>query len=186
MTATDTKVVISYKLVEVEDNGISEGDQIAVKRLYKDLHPAMAFLYPAVSPESDSYFHHGVYLDEKDKKVAHFYGENKANAKPQSCGILRFINGAVQGKLYRVDYDNLDLVRSEKDTLRRANEAIENPGRWPEYHIFNNNCESFATWLKTGVMKSAQAIAAITKIVELASTVAAVAGSIGAGIGASR
>ena len=67
--------------------------------------------------------------------MAHPSGENKADAKPRSCDILEFHRGSMDKKLYRVDYDNPALVRSNEDTLRRANEAIENPRCWPAYQI---------------------------------------------------
>jgi hypothetical protein len=41
--------------------------------------------------------------------------------------------------------------------------VVKNPKAWPGYQIRKNNCESFATWLKTGEILSAQATEA-TKV----------------------
>ena len=169
MDAIDSVKPISYTLTAVPGSSdLTPGTQIAVRRLLKELHPALKFLYPLVSSD-EYYFHHGVYLGECT--VAHFSGNNKDDAKPRRCDILEFIRGSEGSIIYRVDYDNPALVRPTKDTLRRANEAIDNPDSWKEFEIILNNCESFATWLKTGVKKSAQAKAVISKIVELASAV---------------
>ena len=97
--------------------------------------------------------------------MAHFSGTSKADAKPRSCDIFEFIRGSVGEKLYRVVYHDPNLVMSTEVTLQRAKEAIENPDSWKEFEINVNNWESFATWLKTGVKKSAQAKAGISEIV---------------------
>ena len=45
MEATDSKVDISYELVEVAKiSDLTPGTQIAVKGSYKDLHPILKFL----------------------------------------------------------------------------------------------------------------------------------------------
>ena len=169
MDAKDSKLNISYTLVEVAKiSDLTPGTQIAAKGSYKNLNPALAFFYPLFS-DDEHYYHHGVYLGECN--VAHFAGENKLDAKPRSCDILEFMRASVDGKLYRVQYDNPALVRSIKDTLYYANEAIQDPGSWPGYQLIKNNCESFATWLKTGIKMSAQATAAISKVISLVSDV---------------
>ena len=146
---------------------MSPGTQIAVKGSYKNLHPTLAFFYPLFSSD-ENYYHHGVYLGKN--KVAHFSGINKADAKTRSCDILEFMKGAVDGMLYRVEYDDPALVISTENTLRYANEAIENPVNWPGYQLIKNTCESFATWLKTGIKESAQAV--ISRVIRLTSPAA--------------
>ena len=160
----------SYTLFEVAKCGdLTPRTQIAVKSLYENLHPSLKYLYPMINSDK-YYFHHGVYLGHCE--VAHFSGKNKTDAKPRRCDILEFIRGSVGEKLYQVVYDDPTLERSTEETLRDAEKAIENPGCWPVYQIVKNNCESFATWLKTGKKKSAQATAVITKIVDLTFDVA--------------
>ena len=157
-----------YEVAKIGD--VTPGTQIAVRGSYKNLHPSLAFFYPLFSSD-EYYFHHGVYLGECT--VAHFSGENKTDAKPRSCDILEFIRGTtVDGKLYQVDYHDPDVVMPIEKTLHRAKEAIENPGCWPGYQIIENNCESFATWLKTGMKISAQATEATCNIVDLTSIAA--------------
>ena len=176
-----------YTLVEVEGiSNVTPGTQIAVKGSFENLHPSLKFFYPMFSSD-EYYYHHGVYLGEC--KVAHFSGENKADAKPRSCDILQFMKGAVDQKLYRVEYDNPDLVISIKATLDYAKKVIASPSQWPGYSLIANNCESFATWLKTGKKISAQAFRAVIKVIPFAIPLAigsAVSGPIGAsGLGAS-
>ena len=96
MDATDSKVDISYELVEVAKiSDLTPGTQIAVKGSYKDLHPILKFLYPLFSSD-EYYFHHGVYLGECT--VAHFSGTKKTDAKPRRCDIFEFIRGSVGEK----------------------------------------------------------------------------------------
>ena len=154
-----------YTLYEVDEiSNLDPGTQIAVKGSFKNLHPSLKFFYPLFS-FGEFYYHHGVYLGEC--KVVHFSGENKADAKPRSCDIYKFWKSAVDQKLYRVEYDNPDLVVSIKATLDYAKKVIESPSVWPGYSIIANNCESFATWLKTGKKISAQAARAFIKVILL-------------------
>ena len=177
MDATNSTVDTSYTLVEVKQfKKLPPGTQIAIKGSFENLDPTLAYFYPLFSSDK-YYYHHGVCL--KDEKVAHFSGENKADAKPRRCYLLEFSNGAVDKKLYRVDYNNPASEMPIDDTLRRANEAIENPQRWPGYQLLNNNCETFATWLKTGVKTSAQATAATSQIVDHAAAATATAAAVG-------
>ena len=167
--------ILSYTLYEVEGiSNLTSGKQIAVKGSFENLHPSLKFFYPLFSSD-EYYYHHGVYLG--GDKVAHFSGENKADAKPCSCDILQFMKGAVDQKLYQVEYHNPDLVISIETTLDNAKKAIANPFEWPGYNVIANNCESFATWLKTGKKISAQAVRAVIEVIPLAIHVA---------IGASR
>lgn len=95
---------LKYKIIEVEEiDNLTPGTQIAVKRLYKDLHPSFKYFYPLFSTDGH-YYHHGVCL--KKLKVVHFYGENKDDAKPRISGLLQFMKGAVEGILYRIEYED--------------------------------------------------------------------------------
>lgn len=156
----------AYTLVEIEEiSDLTPGTQIAVKGSFKNLHSSLKFFYPLFSP-NEYYYHHGVYLGEC--KVAHFSGENKADAKPRSSDILQFMRGAVDQKLYRVEYHNPHLLIPIQATLDFAEKVIEHPSVWPGYSLVKNNCESFATWLKTGEKISAQAVRAANKVIPLA------------------
>ncbi len=149
----------SYTLVEVDEiSNLPSGTQIAVKGSFKNLNSSLAFFYPLFS-RNEYYYHHGVYLGHC--KVAHFSGENKADAKPRSCDILQFMNASVDRKLYQVKYNKPDSLVSVEATLKFADAVLKNPTVWPGYQIVENNCESFATWLKTGKSLSAQATEAI-------------------------
>ena len=171
----------TYTLVEVEGiSNLTPGTQIAVKGSFENLHPSLKFFYPLFSSD-EYYYHHGVYLG--GCKVAHFYGENKADAKPRSCDILQFMRGAVDQKLYRVEYDNPDLLLSINATLDYAKKVLASPSQWPGYSLIANNCESFAIWLKTGKKISAQAFRAVIKVIPLAIPLAI--GSTSVSIGAS-
>ena len=154
----------AYNLVEVEEISLCPATQIAVKRSFGNLHLSSGFFYPLFSSDG-FYYHHGVYLE--DKRVAHFSGENKADATPRICKMVEFMEGAVDKKLYRVDYDHSDLLPTEI-TLDKAKTVIASPSEWPKYNVITNNCESFATWLKTGEKISAQAIEAIIQVNRLA------------------
>lgn len=57
---------------------------------------------------------------------------------------------------------------------------MQDPSVWSGYNLIRNNCETFATWLKTGRKISAQAIEAVEKGASSAS--AAVTGSILLGV----
>ena len=70
----------------------------------------------AFSPENN-YYHHGVYLgDQLEGKcqVLHFSGADKDDAKPRICDILEFFKGAMDDKVYRVDYENIPALPVEQ------------------------------------------------------------------------
>ena len=153
-----------YELVEVEASNVFPATQIAVKRPFGSLHPSSGFFYPLFSSD-EFYYHHGVYLG--GDRVAHFSGENKADATPRICEMVEFMDGAVDEKLYRARYDNHNLLLPVKTTLDKVRKVIASP-EWPKYNVITNNCESFATWLMTGIAISAQAYDAVIEVNRLA------------------
>lgn len=164
-TTTVTVAMLSYTLVEINEIGnLPPGTQIAVKGSYGNMHPSLAIYYPLFSSE-EYYYHHGVYLG--NCKVAHFSGENKMDAKPRECDIYKFWKGAEDGKLYHVKYNDTVETLPVQETLKRAREILNQPSKWPGFQLIKNNCESFATWLKTGIKRSAQATKAMIKIIPL-------------------
>ena len=174
---------IEYKLVEIEELGkLLAGTQIAVKSLFQNLHPSLELFYPLLSSEQ-YYYHHGVYFG--DYKVAHFSGQDKTRAKPRECDIFRFSNSAVDGKLYKVEYEDPTQLLPVEETLEKAKVALAKPTEWPGYQIVSNNCESFATWLMTGKERSAQAMGAFGRVIKIVSAAGVVlsAGLAGSSLG---
>ena len=159
------------KVEEVQLGDLKTGDQIAVMGQVADLHPS---LLPFMDHTNGVYFHHGIF-DKEKLEVIDFHGDTKANAKPKRRPILEFVAGRPQ--LYRVVHENCLPVET---TMKMANEAAEKPSYWPGYDLITNNCETFATYLKTGTKHSAQASAALFNLLckaAAAVTVAVVAGS---------
>ena len=138
------------EVVQLSD--LNTGDQVAVMGQVEDLHPS---LRPFMDHTNGVYFHHGIF-DRETLEVIDFHGDNKANAKPKRRPILEFVAG--RPHLYRVIHEECLPVET---TMEMANEAAEEPSRWPGYNLIRNNCETFATYLKTGIKHSAQASAAL-------------------------
>jgi hypothetical protein len=153
---------VSYKFVEVDKVGnLHAGTQIAVKKSAESLHSSFRFFYPFLS-KVRYYYHHGVYLGQCN--VVHFAGQNRDDAKPRKSDIFQFWKGAVDGKLCRVQYNDPSVLYSTEVTLALANQVLTRPEKWPGFQLANYNCESFATWLKTGENRSAQLIKAIVPL----------------------
>ncbi|CAB3992783.1 Hypothetical predicted protein [Paramuricea clavata] len=151
---------MEYKLAEIHEiSTLSPATQIAVRGLYANINPSLASLYPLFSSEK-YYYHHGVYLG--NGKVAHIAGENKADAKPCICDLHQFWKGALDGKLYRVEFHSSVEILPVEKTLTKAQEVLADPSKWPGYQLHNNNCETFATWLTTGIHRSAQVTQAVS------------------------
>ena len=136
---------------------LQPGDQIATRSLSGNLHPSLQYLCHAIN-SNNYYYHHGVYLG--NLQVIHFYGETSADARPCRIGLWQFIQRGENNELYRVDHEGQVLPVNE--TLKTAEEVLvkdESNGeeRWPKFNIICNNCESLASWLKTGRQVSYQA-----------------------------
>ena len=151
------------RIESVQLGDLKTGDQIAVMGQVADLHPS---LLPLMDHTDGKYFHHGIF-DKEKLEVIDFHGDNKANAKPKRRPILEFMAGRTQ--LYRVVYENCLPVET---TMEMANEAAERPSDWPGYDLIRNNCETFATYLKTRNRYSAQASAALLNLLCDAASVA--------------
>ena len=104
-----------------------------------------------------------MYLGEED--VIHFSGNNK-DAKPRTCKILEFFEGAQDRKIYKVEYDQNVNRRPQKETLSLAENVLRNPDGWPKYNVIANNCESFACWLTMGIEVSAQSIKGVVNVLK--------------------
>ena len=134
---------------------LKTGDQIAVEGNVDDLNPSLLLV---MDHTNGKYFHHGIF-DKENLEVIDFHGDTKANAKPKRRPILEFVAGRSQ--IYRVVYEDCLPVET---TMKMANEAAEKPSYWPGYDLISNNCETFATYLKTGKKYSEQASKALLNL----------------------
>ena len=148
---------MNYNPITPDD--VVEGDQIAVKRLCAKLDPLLKHACDVVVGKY--YWHHGVYLGNGE--VIHLYAvEGKADAKIRKCTINRFTSG-YDDEIYRVEHQDT-AVLSVDQTLEKAREVWAKRRNWRKYHLVRYNCETFATWLKTGIERSTQAEKAIRYI----------------------
>ena len=98
--------------------------------------------------------------------MIHFSGrtkKKKSTTSVTSCTLEEFSNGyQVRLVAYNVSYATEKAKkratshkeRSDSATivLERARYYLNHPNEWPEYDIFDNNCEHFAFFCKTGSM----------------------------------
>ena len=129
------------------------GDQIAVMGNVVDLNPS---LLQFMRHTNGTYFHHGI-LD-KENKVIDFHGHKKFSAKPKRRDISEFLAG--RSLLYRVIQEKCLPVET---TMKMAHDAVQPWSLYPVYDLLLNNCETFATYLKTGIKHSAQASEAVSR-----------------------
>lgn len=50
------------------------------------------------------------------------------------------------------------------ETMQMAENAVAMQNSWPSYDLIKNDCETFATYLKTGKLCSMQALDAVKKL----------------------
>lgn len=126
---------------------LNTGDQIAVEQDCSKLSPLLCPFLP-----NGKYGHHGIFYRENSSAIViEFWAEtgNKDDARVQTRSIREFLGNSRQ--LYRVVHEHYLPV---KETMKLAEEALK-LGR-PRYNLLFNNCETFATYLKTGVGHSQQ------------------------------
>jgi len=143
------------RCVKVKLGDLKHGDQIAVMGNVANLSQ---LLRPLMTLIGQTYYHHGIY-DKENMAVYHFTGVDKANAKPQKSDFTDFFAGHTQ--LYRVEYEDNEQCLPVHEVMKRAEDAVNRSSTWPGYHLIKNNCESFATYLKTGKAYSKQALDAL-------------------------
>lgn len=92
------------------------------------------------------YTHHGVYVG--GGWVVHFDGgpESKFGSRIRCCTLATFADGG-----------DVEVVRHRRslpptEVVARAEGSIGDA----DYHLFDNNCEHFATWCVTGHARSKQ------------------------------
>lgn len=151
------QIVEEPKVLPVHQNMLENGDQIAVRGLVKDLSP---WLVPIMAHTDGTdgtdgtYLHHGIYLKE-EMNVIEFQGEDKKSAKPKIRSLTKFVAGSVDAEIYRVQHKKSDCLPVD-ETIRLGREAVRKAGSWERYNLIFNNCETFATFLKTGKEMSMQ------------------------------
>ena len=163
------------KIEEVKLKGLNNGDQIAVMGNVIDLNP---LLLPFTVRTNHTYLHHGIFDKENftiacesgrsaerrlysqaNLTVIEFHGDTKANARPKRRDFTEFFAGHT--KLYRVVYEDGEKCLPVDETIQMEEKAIEQRSFWPAYDLIKNNCESFATYLKTGKASSKQVLEAL-------------------------
>ena len=130
------------------------GTHIAFKTRFENLRGILGFLYPFLKAEK-YFYHHGVCISKRE--VIDFSANDKGKVKPHRCDIAEFMKGSVDRILYRVEYDNTVTTLSIQETLKKAEAVLKSPETHQPFHIIENNCESFAHWLKTDKRWSTQA-----------------------------
>ena len=141
--------MLRIEIVQLGD--LKTGDKIAVMGEVADLHSS---LLPLMDHTNGIYFHHGIF-DKENLEVIELQGDDKASARPKRRPILQFTYKRYP--LYRVVHERCLPVET---TMKMANEAVEKQDSWPGYNLIQNNCETFATYLKTGHKYSEQVASA--------------------------
>jgi hypothetical protein len=107
-----------------------------------------------------TFTHHGI--DCGNDRVIHFTGlNNKIKPVIQQTSLVAFASSNVKGKkeVYALDYDVLGIPYDAPDIVIQRAKSFIGEGK---YNLFENNCEHFAFFCKTGINKSYQ----IEKLIE--------------------
>lgn len=136
------------RIEEVKLVDLNTGDQIAVIGSSKLLLWLVSFF---TNRKCQEYFHHGIF-DKENEEVIELQGRTKWTSIPKRRPVRQFL---ADGKLYRIVYRPENCLPVE-ETMKLAKKALEKQSCWPNYHAFQFNCETFATFLKTGMRRSAQ------------------------------
>lgn len=112
------------------------------------------------------YTHHGIYCG--DGTAIHYSGE-KLKGIISRTSVDFFADGK---KIFVQDYGSCD---SPDVVIARAESKLGESG----YNLFDNNCEHFATWCKTGRKRSEQVTQNTSTAAGVTGNAAAVAGGIG-------
>ena len=122
-----------------------------------------------------TYSHHGIYIGEADCEVIHFSGEDdslaskhgsddiKKGACIRKCTLEEFTKGrTIRLVAYGVPWYSVkkrisikwEQSQSPAVVIKTAKKYLENPEKWGEYDLIENNCETFAAYCKTGIPKN--------------------------------
>ena len=107
------------------------------------------------------YQHHGIYIGKPGREVIHFSGKKKSTAQVHVATLDEFLGGYAlrlavygeqaeesKGKRHGTSYTMASRPASE--VIEATEDFVQNPEEWGKYHLFKNNCESFAMFCKTG------------------------------------
>lgn len=152
------------KIEVVKLGDLKTGDQIAVKGDVKNLSPCLTFV---TAHSNGTYLHHGIF-NKEELCVYELQGDTKKDAIPKKRDFTEFYAG--HSVLCRVEYDEGECFTVD-ETIKRAEEVVKQGSRWPAYNLIRNNCESFATYLKTGKAKSIQVLRSLVELHEKADSI---------------
>lgn len=113
-----------------------------------------------------AYTHHGIYCG--DGTTIHYSGEKLKGIISQTS-ITSFASGK------KVSVESYGRCDSPDVVIARAKSKLGESG----YNLFDNNCEHFATWCKTGRKRSEQVTQKTSQAAGVSGSAAAVAGGIG-------
>ena len=136
------------RIEDVKLGDLNTGDQIAVIGTNKLLLWLVSFF---TNRKCQEYFHHGIF-DKENEELIELQGGTKWTSIPKRRPMRQFLG---DGKPYRIVYRPENCLPVE-ETMKLAKKVLEKQSCWPNYHAFKFNCETFATYLKTGIRTSAQ------------------------------
>lgn len=133
-------IVNPPELEDISDYSLLRpGDQIAVHGYYLGLV---------------GFYHHGIFISHKEG-VIEFGGDDKSDATVKRVGLLKFTNNRKRD-LIRIRYRRPTMCFQPEVVVKNAKLCLKNPQKLPPYNLVLFNCEHFATYCKTGILKSNQ------------------------------
>ena len=133
---------------------LKSGDQVALKRKVEleTFNPSFKILNPIVG---NHYYHHGIFIEPHH--VTHqewlFTDSHLTRACKEDINeLMRSIS--VDGTIYKVACDQRNSLPVD-EVIKRGEEMVS-AGVLEQFNIVTNNCETFATFLKTGKRTSSQ------------------------------
>lgn len=146
---------------------LKSGDQVALKRKVEleTFHPSFKILNPIVG---NHYYHHGIFIEPHH--IIHqewLFGTGQFMTRACKEDINRLMRGiSVDGTIYKVACDEQNSL--PMDEVIKKGEEMVSAGVVEQFNIVTNNCETFATFLKTGKRTSSQ----VHKVCQLVKTAA--------------
>lgn len=100
------------------------------------------------------FYHHGIFISHEEG-VIEFGGDDKSGATVKRVGLLKFTNNRKRD-LIRERYRLPSMCFQPNVVVKNAKLLLKNPQHLPPYNLMLFNCEHFATYCKTGILKSNQ------------------------------
>lgn len=141
---------------------LKSGDQVAVKRKVQLelFHPSLKVLN---SIAGEHYYHHGIFVEPRSIIHQAWPSANVSLTKACKEDIMAFMNAiSVDGVVYKVVCNERSSLPAD-EVVQRAEEVVAS-GIVEPFNIVTNNCETFATFLKTGERRSSQVQAVCRKV----------------------